>query len=224
MTETIDAEVEEKHGTLAEAFVAAQGEFPAVERDGENPHFKSKFTTLGHLLGKVRPVLNKHGLSVIQLPARGEDGEPVLRTLILHTSGEQITADAPLLLSKRDPQGQGSAITYMRRYALASALGISDQDDDGNAGVDVSGESFDSLPSERVEELGRIIRKTLDLNASRVSVMFGAIGGNAPADPDDNGQLRIALGALTGEQATKLEDLLSAEADRLIAAEEKKDA
>lgn len=124
-----------EHKTLAEAFTAAQADFPAVDRDGRNPHFRSQFTTLGNLLTKVRPVLNRHGLSVIQLPCRSEDGAPVLRTILLHTSGEQITADAPLMLVKQDPQGQGSAITYMRRYALASALGISDQDDDdGNAG------------------------------------------------------------------------------------------
>ena len=44
----------------------------------------------------------------------------------------------PLTLAptKRDPQGQGSAITYAKRYQLASAFGISsDIDDDGNAGT-----------------------------------------------------------------------------------------
>lgn len=123
-----------EHKSLAEALVAAQAEMPSVDRDGVNPHFRSRFTTLGHLLAKARPVLNRHGLTVVQLPARDEDGTPTLRTTILHTSGERVEADAPLLLAKQDPQGQGSAITYMRRYALAAALGISDQDDDdGNS-------------------------------------------------------------------------------------------
>lgn len=159
------------HKTLAEAFAAAQADFPAVDRDGVNPHFKSKFTTLGHLLGKVRPVLNSHGLSVIQLPSRGEDGEPVLRTTILHTSGESITADAPLLLAKRDPQGQGSAITYMRRYALAAALGISDQDDDdGNAGSDPNA-SASSAPRPATE--------------AQRNFLFGS--GNRPGLFDDAG-------------------------------------
>jgi hypothetical protein len=39
----------------------------------------------------------------------------------------------PLLLAKSDPQGQGSAITYARRYALMAVLGlVADEDDDGN--------------------------------------------------------------------------------------------
>jgi hypothetical protein len=120
--------------TLAKALVAAQAEMPAVPRDGTNPHFKNRYATLDGLLAKVRPVLNKHGLAVAQFPSQSDDGSPTLVTLLLHESGERIEYEAPLLLTKQDAQGQGSAITYMRRYALAAMLGISDQDDDdGNA-------------------------------------------------------------------------------------------
>ena len=109
-------------------------EMPAVDRDGVNPHFRSKFTTLGNLIAKAKPVLNKHGLGFAQFPSKDEAGQPTLVTLLIHESGETLEYEAPLFLAKNDPQGQGSAITYMRRYALASALGISDQDDDdGNA-------------------------------------------------------------------------------------------
>ena len=121
------------NGKFAAALLAAQKEMPAVQPDSVNPHFKSKFVSLGHLIAKVRPVLNKHGLAFTQYPARAEDGKPTLVTILMHESGEQMRTEAELLLPKQDPQGQGSAITYMRRYALASALGISDQeDDDGN--------------------------------------------------------------------------------------------
>lgn len=115
---------------LIPALLAAQTEMPAVERDGTNPHFKSKFTTLGNLIRTVKPVLNKHGIALSQFPSQDDQGNPTLVTLLLHESGERIHYEAPLLLPKDDPQGQGSAITYMRRYALASALGISDQEDD----------------------------------------------------------------------------------------------
>jgi hypothetical protein len=122
------------HKSLAEALLAAQLEMPAVEPDKTNPHFKSKFVSLGNLLSKVRPVLNQHGLVLIQAPATGEDGQFVLRTIIMHRSGEKLEFDAPLKPTKDDPQGQGSAITYMRRYSAASAFAIADQeDDDGNA-------------------------------------------------------------------------------------------
>lgn len=121
------------HATLAEALVAAQEEMPKVPKRGRNPHFKSEFVTLDDLLDAVRPILNKHGLAVVQLPAEATDGQPGLSTTILHTSGERIESRMPLTLAKQDMQGVGAAITYARRYMLAAALGIAEgTDDDGN--------------------------------------------------------------------------------------------
>lgn len=150
--------------TLAGALVAAQAAMPAVDKDGTNPHFKSSFVTLGHLIAKVRPVLNDHGIMVAQFPSSHSDtGAPTLVTLLIHESGERIEYEAPLLLPKNDPQGFGSAMTYARRYALASALGISDQeDDDGNAATPAPGETNGntvSKPSEKqVEFLTNLVR------------------------------------------------------------------
>lgn len=128
----IDAPV---HASLAEALVAAQAEMPAVEPDSVNPHFKSRFVSLGNLVAKTRPVLNRHGIAVTQFPSIDENGKPTLVTILLHgPTGERLEYPAPLMLTKADPQGQGSAITYMRRYAWSSSLGIVDQeDDDGNS-------------------------------------------------------------------------------------------
>lgn len=119
---------------LADALVKAQAEMPAVDKDGTNPHFQNRFASLDNIIAKTRPVLNRHGLAVVQFPAVSELGAPTLRTIIVHNeSGEQMSADMPLFVSKQDMQGLGSAITYARRYAWAAALGIaSDEDDDGN--------------------------------------------------------------------------------------------
>lgn len=133
MSDTDQAPEAEK--TLAEALLAAQAELPAVEPDQTNPHFKSKFVSLGNLLAKTKPVLNRHGLVLIQAPTLDEEGRFVLRTKIMHSSGEALVFDSPLMPPKEDPQGQGSAITYMRRYALASSLAIADQEDDDGAGA-----------------------------------------------------------------------------------------
>lgn len=134
---TVDTPPIVEHKTLAEALLAIQREIPAVEPDAVNPHFKSKFVSLGHLISKVRPVLNRHGVAFTQFPSLTEDNKPTLVTVLIHgASGERMEYPAPLFLAKADPQGQGSAITYMRRYSLAAAFGVVDQeDDDGNAGT-----------------------------------------------------------------------------------------
>ncbi len=80
-------------------------------------------------------LLNKHGLAVTQLVDNAVDAGS-LTTMLMHESGEWISATQPLLLAKADPQGQGSAITYARRYGLMSMLGIvAEDDDDANAAV-----------------------------------------------------------------------------------------
>lgn len=118
---------------LANALVDAQEEMPKVEPDAVNPHFKSKFVSLDHLIAKTRPVLNKHGLAIVQSPSH-IDGQPALTTTIYHTSGEAVTSVMPLLLAGSDMQKLGAALTYARRYAWAAALGIAgEEDDDGNA-------------------------------------------------------------------------------------------
>lgn len=114
---------------IASALLAFQKEVGNVAKDATNPFFKSKYASLENVINTVKPVLAKHGLSYSQMP----EGEG-LNTLLMHTSGEYLEAWAQLKLKDETPQGQGSAITYMRRYALSSILGIAtEDDDDGNA-------------------------------------------------------------------------------------------
>ena len=120
-------------GKIAIALVAFSGEVRAIEKDGTNPHFKSAYTTLDHMIDETKPLLHKHGLTIMQFP--GGDGEKVtVRTMILHDSGEWIESEALTLKAvKLDPQGAGSAITYARRYSYAAALSLSlGDDEDGN--------------------------------------------------------------------------------------------
>lgn len=119
---------------IAEALAAFQSEVKDPRRDGNNPHFRSKYVQIDGLLDAVRPVLSKHGLSVVQ--STGGNGQDIsVTTMILHNSGEWIETDALVLKAvKADPQGAGSAVTYGRRYGLSAALGVAwDDDDDGNA-------------------------------------------------------------------------------------------
>jgi len=120
--------------SLASALVAAQGEMPTVKKDEVNPHFNSKFMSLHGLIEATRKVLNKHGLALTQFPCTSELGAPVLRTVLIHgPSGERLEFETPLLMGNQNMQQLGSAITYARRYAWASLLGIAaEDDDDGN--------------------------------------------------------------------------------------------
>lgn len=118
--------------TFHDKFLKAQAEFPKLQKDGENPHFRSSFITLDNLLAKVLPVLNKNGLSLVQ-SVTSVDGVPALLTSV--SDGENAVESTMLLMMKsNDPQGQGSAITYARRYSLMALLGLAaGEDDDGNA-------------------------------------------------------------------------------------------
>jgi hypothetical protein len=117
---------------LAEALVAAQDELATtIPRDAQGDGYK--YTTLDKLIDATRPILTKHGLSITQWPTtipRGDDGMiPGLATTILHTGGEHAENVMPLYLTAKTMQGLGAAITYARRYAWASALGIASEED-----------------------------------------------------------------------------------------------
>lgn len=115
---------------LTKALVAFQKEMKSVGFDKDNPFFKSKYATLANIVDSSKALLAKNGLAVTQLTT----GEGGVTTILLHESGQYIGDTLTLKAVKDDPQGHGSAITYARRYAYASILGIvSDEDDDGNA-------------------------------------------------------------------------------------------
>lgn len=108
---------------IAEAFKAFQEAAPTVSKDAKANY--GKYATIGNVIDTIKEPLAKNGLSFSQMP----DGSG-LTTIIMHTSGEWIRSTANIVMEKPTPQGQGSAITYMRRYALSAALGIATEDDD----------------------------------------------------------------------------------------------
>ncbi len=95
---------------LAAAMIKAQKEVKIVEKEAINPFFKSKYADLPAIFKEYQRVFLNHGLVVVQIP----EGKG-LRTTIAHESGEFMSGVAELLLAKQDPQGLGSALTYMRR-------------------------------------------------------------------------------------------------------------
>jgi hypothetical protein len=122
----------EQINEIAAALSKAQGEIQNVVKDAKNPHFKSDYATLDAITDAVRPVFAKHGLAVVQIPTFA-DGLSGLDSLITHTSGQWIRGYSAAPIPKADPQGVGSATTYLRRYSLAGIAQIAQTDDDGNA-------------------------------------------------------------------------------------------
>lgn len=121
---------------LCEALLTAQGAMPNLQKNSINPHFRNKYISLDSLMENVLPVLNDNELILTQFPSN-VGGLPALKTMLIHApSGESIEDTMMLVLAKDDPQAQGSAITYARRYALMSILGlVADEDDDAEAAV-----------------------------------------------------------------------------------------
>ena len=98
-----------------------------------NPFFKSKYADLPTILSEINEPLQKAELVISQFPV----GENELETILIHTaSGEWMSGRYKMTPSKNDPQGQGSVITYQRRYAIGAVLNLNiDEDDDGNQAI-----------------------------------------------------------------------------------------
>lgn len=125
-------EAEPVHSNIAAALAAAQAEMGKATKDATNPHFKSKYADLGAVMDACMPALNKHGIAVIQ-PMQTDELGRCMVTKFIHNTGESLECSVPLIVSKNDMQGLGSAMTYARRYGLMALAGIAPEDDDGNA-------------------------------------------------------------------------------------------
>ena len=117
----------EKIDKLMPALAAAYEEMGAAFKTGRNPHFKSKYADLPSVDAASRPVLAKHGLMYTQGVVEGLGGLAMETTIIHGASAQFISQLVPYVVPRgrtEDPQAQGSAITYSRRYGLQSALGM----------------------------------------------------------------------------------------------------
>ncbi len=118
---------------LAKALITFHVKVDTIKKDAKNPFFKSKYASLSNILESINIPLIESGLCFSQFPT----GEYGLTTILMHSeSGEYIESYYEMKPIKDDPQGRGSVITYQRRYALSSVLGLNiEEDDDANTGV-----------------------------------------------------------------------------------------
>lgn len=123
---------------VSSALIKAQKAIKTAVFDAQNPHFRSKYATLGAVVEACKEALNSNGLCFIQ----GSHSNPELpnmvcvTTRILHESGEFIEDTIAVPYAQQTAQALGSSLTYGRRYGLASLLGIvSDEDDDAESAM-----------------------------------------------------------------------------------------
>ena len=209
-------------GKLAAALSAAQGEFPVVEKKSANPFFSSKYADLAEVAKATVPILAKNGLSIVQAP--GWDGEKhLLSTRLMHTSGEWIENTMALMPVKNDPQAQGSAITYARRYAYSAILGIvTEADDDGNAASQPKAQAGEAAPaptrrpSPKPKTVETAVETITRPQLTKLSVQFKELTNLGEPGFADRDERLEQVGALVGKKIASSNDLTKDEASRVI--------
>lgn len=109
-----------------------QQEVPVILKDTQG--YGYSYTDLPAIFKVINPLLKAHGLGFTQLI----EGKTI-KTIVFHVeSGETIESNTDIpqgvqLAKMNDFQVLGSAITYIRRYALSSMLGlVTDKDTDAS--------------------------------------------------------------------------------------------
>jgi ERF superfamily len=127
-------------GTIAAALAKAQAELSNPEksltatirspfpRESERTF---RYASLSSGLDIVRKTLGKHEIATVQTTAIDEAGLIRLTTVLAHSSGEWVSSDWPVcpVCETAAPHRMGAALTYARRYALFTLVGIAGEDD-----------------------------------------------------------------------------------------------
>ena len=128
-------------GTLASALAKAQGELvnpekslvATIRKDGPRGAEQTfRYAPLSSGLDIVRKTLGQHEIATVQTTAIDETAGIIkLTTVLAHASGEWIASDWPVcaISETATPHWMGSALTYARRYALFTLVGIAGEDD-----------------------------------------------------------------------------------------------
>ena len=116
-----------KETSINEKLFNLQQEIGTISKDAKNPFYKSKYFDVNSLINQLQPLLKKHRLLLLQ-PIE----EDCVYSKLICIDGTGGVISALKLPEINDPQKLGSAITYYRRYTLASLLGLQAVDDDAN--------------------------------------------------------------------------------------------
>lgn len=143
---------------LFKSLAEFQQEVPTIHKETQG--YGYTYADLPKIFAVINPLLKKHGLGFTQL-IHGTD----LITIIFHVeSGETLESKTTIpqnvaLKGMNDFQVLGSAITYLRRYALSSALGLVTDKDTDAGGEQVKTEKKPTIDKERFDKAVEAIDK-----------------------------------------------------------------
>ena len=163
------------------ALAKAAAQMPNPKFDSTNPHFKNKFASLKACDAAVKPHLAEHGLAYRQTAEGAE--------LVTYVYGEDTAEVSRVPLSiVSDPQKQGSALTYARRYGLCAAFGlVGEDDDDGNGAAEAVKDRPQTVASARddMREAFKAFREahgySNDVAMAAMTEAIGEVPADAPA-------------------------------------------
>jgi hypothetical protein len=137
---------------IAEALAQAQAEFLPIEKNKtvKSGSYSYKYADLTEVQKKTTPALCRYGISVFQ-STHIEHGREIVKTRLIHKSGQWLENEISLKITLDTPQGLGSCTTYGRRYGLCAALNVSGDEDIDAADVEPSkGDKKEQVKKEQV--------------------------------------------------------------------------
>jgi len=127
--------------TIQTQLLEFQKKVTVIKKDAKNPHFKNTYASLTQIISEVKPILSEVGIVLTQPIINGN-----VSTMLTFGS-EVLDSSIPLPIGLQ-PQPLGSAITYFRRYTLASLLALEIDDDDANEATKKEQPKFQATATE----------------------------------------------------------------------------
>lgn len=130
--------------TIYSRLIKAQADFRHIAQDNKAAAFKGGsyvYANISDCLRVIRPILNKHGLAVLQRTT-SDQNKVGIETVLVSEDGQTLESGIFFVptegLMQKGVQAFGSAVTYARRYSLISFLGLAygEDDDDGAAATE----------------------------------------------------------------------------------------
>ena len=219
----------ESIGAIAAALAKAQSELANPEKSltatirASHPRESDqtfRYAALSAGLDIVRKSLGGHEIATVQTTAIDKEAGWIrLTTVLAHSSGEWLSSEWPVcaISETAAPRRMGAALTYARRYALFTLVGIAGEDDLDAPDLGAGAKIIADPPSGNGKGLGPEDAPTGAISKSQTIV------ANAPPRADARGKAKFARPAkpiLATEQSAALRDRLIAELDGLLSTDE----